>query len=392
MSDRVNGSLLPVVLDLYDRAKRAAFRGRAMLVSLFGVLLLASGPSTEAIDIPQEEDTCDGIPRPCISDPPRNLIPGAAWTPSDDGPNGVTRVVENAELLFAHQRFADLDALITRYSTLDYRFDDGRFKLSGISQFFDRRFGTQATGESIQGLLGPWIAANPKSAGAAIATAAAWRGAAWRARGQGYASTVSAEGWQLFHERLKFALKALMDSESYAATNPLWYLEYLQVNLGLDASMADQLTIYERGTRAFPEFFPLHFEMIVALLPQWHGSYQDEAAFVDTVAAHSPSALRAQTYTRLWWYTNQLTDLDVNIFRDMGASWPRMRDGFESLLKDFPNSRWNKSNFASFACVAGDTRTYARLRAELGNKIYPMAFPSNTSIDVCDERARGTIT
>ena len=364
----------------------------SMLVSMLGFLLLATGPAV-AIDIPQQEDTCDGIPRPCISDRPRSPTPGAVWTPSDDGPSGETRVVENAALLFAHKRFIDLDALITRYSTLEYRFDDGRFKLSGISAFFDQTLGSLANGESsIPGQLKPWTTANPNSAGAAIATAAAWRNAAWRARGQGYASTVSTEGWRLFHERLRLALKTLKDSESYAGTNPLWHLEYLRVNLGLDASMADQLTIYERGTKAFPTFFPLHFQMMVALLPQWHGSYQDEVAFIDTVTAHSPPALRAQTYTRLWWYANQLTDLNVDIFRDMRASWPRMKEGFESLLKDYPNSRWNKSNYASFACVAGDIRTYARLRADLGNKIYATAFPSNTSTDVCDERARGQTT
>jgi len=312
--------------------------------------------------------------------------------PSDDGPSGVTRVTENAWLLISRGRFADLDALIGRYGTLQYRFDDGRFKLSGIGVFFDQTFGTLANGESIEGLLGPWRAANPKSAGAAIATAAAWRNAAWRARGNGLANTVSPEGWRLFHERLVQARTALNASEAYAASNPLWYLEYMQVNLGLDAPLTEQFAIYERGVKAFPEFFPLHMQMIVAPLPQWHGSNEAEAAFIDTVAAHSPPALRAETYTRLWWSADQLTDVNVDIFRDMGASWSRTKEGFESMQKTYLRSRWNQSDFAGFACVAGDVSTYVRLRAELGDKINPHAFPPNASIDVCDARAAGKNT
>jgi hypothetical protein len=372
-----------------------AFRSHLSQPELpFGQPIQASKPlplsGRTSVGKPAEERTCDGIPLPCIPDPPKSPQPGAVWTPSDDGPNGIARVTQNASMLLSNKRFADLDALIERYNTLQYRLDDGRFKLSVIGLFFEQSLG--ANGDSIDSELQSWVKENPKSAGAAIATATAWSNAAWRARGNGTANTVSREGWKLFHERLQRALAALRESESYASSNPLWYTEYMQVNLGLDVPLSEQLAIYERGTEAFPEFFPLHMQMMVALLPQWQGSYKAEAAFIDLASAHSPPTVRAETYTRLWWRANQLTDLDVDIFRDMGASWPRMKEGFESLMKTYPNSRWNRSNFAAFACDAGDVSTYVRLRAELGEKIYSNAFPPNGSIDVCDARAAGKRT
>jgi hypothetical protein len=66
-----------------------------------------------------------------------------------------------------------------------------------------------------------------------------------------------------------------------------------------------------------------------------------------------------------------------------------MKDGFESLTKSYPDSLWTRANYASFACRAGDTATYSRLRTELGKNIvyYARAFPSNFSLDVCDKRA-----
>ncbi len=305
----------------------------------------------------------------------------------------MTRVTTNAELLFSRKRFVDLDALINRYATLQWRLDDGRFKLEGISEFFQDTFGTLANGESsIQGQLDPWIAANPKSAGAALAAADAWLVSAWRARGKGLADSVTPEGWRLFDTRLRRSLKVLQDSESFAASNPLWYLEYLQVEHALNIPIEQQMAIYERGIKTFPEFFPLHLEMLESYRPQWQGSVEEEVAFIEAVVAHSPLALRSQMYTRLWLRADQRTGLEVNIFRDMGASWPRMKEGFESLLKAYPNSRYNKSVFASFACVAGDAPTYVRLRAALGNRIFQIAFPPNNSIDVCDARAAANET
>jgi hypothetical protein len=288
-------------------------------------------------------------------------------------------------LLLTSKRFTDLDALIDRYATLKYRLDDGRFKLFVVSQFFERYLGNSA--DSIERELAPWAAANPRSPGAAIATASAWTNAAWRARGVGPADSVSPEGWKLFQDRLQRAQAALRESESYASSNPLWYTEYMKINLGLDLPLDQQLAFYQRATRAFPEYLPLHFQMMVALQAQWQGSNEAEAAFIDMVAAHAPPALRAETYTRLWWRAYQMVPPGVDIFRDMGASWPRMKEGFAALLQTYPSSRWNRSYFARFACNAGDTDTYVRLRTELGSKMYAIVFPPDLSLDVCDARA-----
>src|SRR5262249_44038355 len=109
----------------------------------------------------------------------------------------------------------------------------------------------------------------------------------------------------------------------------------------------------------------------------------------------SPPSQRVQMYTRLWWYVDQVSYIDVNIFRDMGASWSQMNKGFDSLRQSYPESIWLPSNYASFACRAGDVTTYIRLRAALGDKINmytQRAFPENESLDVCDDRAAGRHT
>jgi hypothetical protein len=53
--------------------------------------------------------------------------------------------------------------------------------------------------------LNKWIAAKPESAAARISLAQAYMGYAWRARGNGYASSVTNKDWDLFRERVGLA-------------------------------------------------------------------------------------------------------------------------------------------------------------------------------------------
>jgi hypothetical protein len=334
---------------------------------------------------------CDGIPKPCYANP----LPGATTMPGSDVPlppddslSGLSRASSNAHLLYANARYADLDALINRYATLQDRLVDGRFKPSGIAMFLGEEYTFRPEGVLLTEVA-RWRAYNPKSPGAALLEAVYWRKLAWQARGGGYASSVTPEGWRLFRQRLERAKQTLSAAESYAASNPLWYEEYLDVSIGLGAPVEYQLAYYDRGIKAFPQYFPLHFPMIRALQPKWGGSYELIAGFIEAVVNRSPTAESAQLYTRLWWYVGQISPDDLSLFSDMGASWARMKDGFESLHARYPQSVWTLSNYASFACRAGDMRTYIRLKNELGAKVYKKAFPSNASIDVCDERAAG---
>jgi hypothetical protein len=322
------------------------------------------------------EQDCDGIPQPCI-------LMGMGPT-INDGPSGIAAVGANGNLLLTAKRYADLDALINRYSKLQDRLLDGRFKLGAIGKFLDDSSNTDVTDD-----VASWREVNPKSAGAALLEADYWTNAAWRARGSGLANTVAPEGWELFRERLRRAERALNASKPYAAANPLWYMQYLEVDLGLEVPLEARIALYEQGIKAFPEFFPLHLAMIRGLSPQWSGSDAAIPAFIETVVKRSPQAVQAEMYTRLWWYTDGYVAPNVNVFREMGASWFRMKDGFESLVKSHPDSAWIPSNYASFACRVGDMTTYTRLRVKLGNKTESIAFPSNASLDVCDARAAG---
>jgi hypothetical protein len=366
-----------------------SFAGQELTVASSDAIVVAARANLSAPPAVTPED-CDGIALPCDPNPTRGSVffPGTGVPkPPDDGPLGIDRASANATSLFNAKRYAELDTLIARYASLMDRVDDGRFKLSGIDQFLGMV--DQRSSDVLMADVERWRSVNPKSIGAALLEAEHWYAAAWHARGNGYADSVSPEGLQLFHERLERAMKVLLGSESYAASNPLWFTVGLDVQLGLDVPQADRFALYKRGIDAFPEYFPLHFAYMVGLLPKWGGSNEAMSAFVDGVVNSSSDSLKAQMYTRLWWRIDQLLPLETSVFDDMGASWHRMKEGFEALIKSFPDSVWIRANYASFACRAGDAASYSRLRTELGNNInyYLRAFPSNFSLDVCDKRA-----
>jgi hypothetical protein len=358
-----------------------------VLVRLLGSVILAASLFCAHGSLAED---CDGIPPPCSAALPKGTVqdPHVLPVPPDDGRVGIDRVRMNALMLYNDHRFVDLDNLIARYSKLQDRFDDGRFKLSGIAAFYNFEF--EVRRKEYLPNIELWRVMNPKSPGAALAEAVYWRLRAWEARGNGFANSVSPEGQRLFRERLETAQKLLNASESYAASIPLWYIESLEVDLGLGASLKQQLILYDRGIKAFPDYDQLHFQMIRALLPKWGGSDEAVTAFIEAVVKRSPAPLKAQMYTRLWWYVDNVTPLDESIFNNVKASWPRMKAGFESLGKSYPDSLWNRTNFAAFACRAGDMATYSRLRTEIGDQMGMFAknaFPSNQSLEVCDERA-----
>jgi len=370
--------------------KSISLAGEELTVTSSEAIVVTGRANLSPPPILTAED-CDGVAPPCRPNPARGalVVPGTGVPkPADDGPRGIDRAFENATLLFESKRFVELDALIDRYATLKDRVDDGRFKLSGIDDFLN--FAGQARNDALLGEVESWRSENSNSIGAALLEAQHWYNAAWRARGGGLSNSVAPEGWKLFFSRLEKAKSALTKSESYAASNPLWFTKSLEVQLALNVTAADRLSLYKRGISAFPEFFPLHFSYLYGLQPKWGGSNEAMAAFIDGVVTSRPSDTKAQMYTRLWWYVDQISPNEISVFRDMGASWPRMKAGFDSLAKNYPDSIWIRMNYASFACRAGDSATYKRLRSEVGsNFVYygGAAFPSNFSLEVCDERA-----
>lgn len=262
--------------------------------------------------------------------------------------------------------------------------DDGYPRMGSIRKGFDNAFyfakdwaTSHAKVERLRALL-------PKSAPAATAEAEYWIQYAWNARGGGYASSVSPDGWKLFQERLEKAEDVLLESREYAAEAPIWYEQMIRVQTGLGRSAEERNGTFIEGVKKFKDYLPLYLDMAGWLVPRWGGSWELADQFVTWSSEYTKPFMGNVMYARLYWRLSGFASSEAKLFEETKASWPRMKSGFEDLMRQYPRSKWNQNNYAKFACIAGDKETYLAVRQRIGADVMTEAW--SRSIELCDER------
>jgi hypothetical protein len=293
------------------------------------------------------------------------------------------------QMLFAQEKFADLDRLIDDWTTKQERIADGRWKLTFLLDGFKNESYQPNGWERMGAIIQRWKAANPTSAGAAIAEANYHYSLAWKARGGGYAASVEPEGWRLFEERLRKVERILSDSKSYASRNPLWGTLYLDVAALLNWPREKQYELYRAVTREHKYYYWAYNAYITFLAPKWGGDWSLVDAVIKDAEEKTRDVDGASTYTRMYWLVSGFEEVGFNIFKDTRADWPHMKQGFKDMLRLYPHSAWNANAYAVFACLARDGDSFWEARARMGDKITEQAWPSNLSIDVCEARFPG---
>jgi hypothetical protein len=307
----------------------------------------------------------------------------------NDGPRGVYAFAADVQSAWSHRSYAALDDLLDRWAKADERFDDGRAHVMAFDVGLDlisQRNKTTKDWEQSLGQIREWRQQNPASTAVDIAEANLLKNWAWSARGSGYARSVTEEGWKLFRARLDRAEAVLLHSKDRSSGNPLWYTEYLEIAVANSWDSAEFRALYDAAITRFPDFLPLYNRMIRSLQPRWGGSFEQIDAYVAEVVKQTEARQGKVMYARLYWYLANAEGDDFALFEDSAANWADMKTGFKQIIAATPKSNWNLNNFASFACRAGDADTYRKLRKQIGEKIYEEAWPSNYSMEVCDER------
>lgn len=310
------------------------------------------------------------------------VSPGVAaqwWNPQDMTPPGrrgtpdEPKVVYNDALFVAarnatnaalwNDEFKKLERMHEEFVSGRIRTLDGRWMAEAMQRGLDGAFWA-GDEDMLKKVFLRWEKELPDSRLLPVARAVLWQRLAWRARGGGTASSVSAEGMQVFRERLRMAGKVLQESEATGKESPIWYWAALVVagGTGVPAPRFDAL--FEEAVARFPTYQPLYATRMNYLLPQWGGSYAAVDRFIADSVARTRGSEGDSFYALL--YVDIASKHEGDFFRDTDVSWPRMKSAFEELLVRHPDSL-NKTIFATFACRARDKETTARLLSELGN-------------------------
>jgi hypothetical protein len=306
-------------------------------------------------------------------DSPESKIPVSSFTAMDpllaQEDKVVYDVEDEARRLLAAKSFPELDARAQVYRSGKERLPGGLWKLS---YFYDGLAGDLESQDDFTWqrrieTLEQWVQSSSESVTARVALARVYKDYAWNARGGGFGASVSDEGARFFNERLVKARDILLEAENLPTKCPETYtvLEHVAVGLGWDRGQLDAL--FHKAVALEPSYTPLYNIRAWSLQPQWYGSDADVVRSAEEAAQLSRDQDGMGLYARVLWYMTVKNYFHrEDLFRATSASWPKMRQGFLDMQKQYPTSYRNLNKFAQFACMAGDKETARTLFEQIG--------------------------
>lgn len=283
------------------------------------------------------------------------------------------------EALADQGKYEELEEIAAAWRKPEARMLDGRWNLFVFYSALSPGSGaSEEEFDEARRRLEDWRKLRPGAIEPVILLASLETSHAWHARGGGWASTVTEEGWRLMRERLAAARTLLESVADRRRECPQWAAEMQIVALGQGWPDKKVQGLLAEATEAWPEFWSYYFNEARRLLPRWHGSPGDWEKYSRSFSGDLGKELSVRIpWASQWAY--------ANIFREADIPWSQMKEGFEFLLKRYPESARTKSAFAVYAGMAEDRGTCRRLLDELGDKVSMEFWVSWQNVDVARE-------
>jgi len=267
--------------------------------------------------------------------------------------------------LLKNKDFQGLEHLVSEIKARGYRIDETRTELE---EFYAGllKVPNEEHAIKLRETFAQWLAAFPDSTAARVALADSWIDSAWRARGTGWANTVTEEGWKKMAEYLERAGETLIGKAPETVDDPNYFRLWLMIALGEGWSHSQTNRYFEKGIAVAPEYYPIYNSMAYYLLPKWHGEENDLELFAKTAADRFPGEKGDQLYARLIWM--KADETDGNYFAGSVADPDRVKRGFELGLKSAKKSERHLplNALCRIAMMTGDHATAQRLFFEIG--------------------------
>jgi hypothetical protein len=303
-----------------------------------------------------------------------------------DGPESGTWLGFRLFEFLKQEQFDNAQALIDSTARSKQRLTNGRWVGWELVAGYQVELGQERAWDVQLARLKQWRAEDPGSGAAALLEAGYWQAYAWFARGTQSSGKVPEDAFRIAHERMARARAVLEEAKPYAAWNPAWYVESLDVAVFDGAPMAERSALFAEAVRVEPLYDATYQAMAHGLTPRWGGSLEAYHRFVRAAVQTTKSAYGNLLAARLYWSLAD-TEWDKEPFTALHIPWPAMRSGFEDMMRLYPDSSWNLNHYAYFACRAGDKKTFKAVLGRLdsaGSKRFPWREPYTR--DYCETR------
>lgn len=211
-----------------------------------------------------------------------------------------------------------------------------------------------------------WARKHPTSATAHILHAGALLEHAWAYRGGGFANTVTPQAWADFERYLRRAAEYLNEHGDVAFTDSDAHLALIRIGRGLSWPTSKLWSIAQAGLKVDPQNLGLYYAVLTSTLPKWQGSTDEVEGYIREVLTLTKPTRGMEMYARLYSAAAD-EHYSHNLFTSSRATWPKMKAGFEDMLKRNadPDTR---NAFAYFACMAKDRPVFLEQIEALGDR------------------------
>ena len=254
--------------------------------------------------------------------------------------------------LLAARKFVELDQYADQLRASQASFPSGRWyidvfdeQLTLESKYPDARW------QSDLETFNQWVKEIPDSSTAKIALANELTGYAWKARGGGWASGVTRDGWKLFGQRLEMAQSVL---QQVKAKPPDWYAVSQKVALGQGWSRDKYESMMNECLQKYPKYYTVIFHEAWFLQPRWHGSPGQAEKFQDDQASKLSPEQGDILYAQATW---SLDSTMFKVFSKTKLSWPRTKAGLLAIIKKDPGAIYARGQLSILAVQVGDMPT-----------------------------------
>ena len=281
--------------------------------------------------------------------------------------------------LFNSGRFADLDTLAQQLQQQRSRFKGGAWRLHvffGTLSSPGSATATDAAWNAHIAKLEHWAQSSPTSPTPRIALAQTYLRFAWKARGHGYANTVTREGWALFQDRVQSARSTLEQSAVIAENSPHWYLQMQGVALDQQWDRAAFDGLAERSLAHEPRYYYFAISESNYLLPKWYGKSGDTERYAAEVADRIGGAEGDAVYFQIAAAINCCKRAQV-----AALSWPRVQQGFAAIESLYGSTSHERNVLAFLALRSGDAPTAQQLFTRIGNDWSESVWKTKAAFD-----------
>ncbi|MGO9590313.1 MAG: hypothetical protein ACLP3K_09760 [Candidatus Acidiferrales bacterium] len=282
----------------------------------------------------------------------------------------------------AHKDYDALDqaALADRSPTA--RFGGGSWRVWGYYEGLD----TPPTGDSATDddwnaqidALKAWVAARPESAAARIALAGAYDNFGSKARGGGYADSVSDEGWKLYDERLAMTASTLVDAAKLKERDPYWFSLMYDVALAQGWSKSQAKALLDAAISFEPSYYHVYRQYANFLLPKWYGEPGDAQAFANSVSTRIGGKEGDFVYFEIATTVACGCDPSQDGAGLQTLSWPKIKDGYAAMGQLYGYSSLKANRFAYLAVLEHDKPAAEAAFAAIGDDWDSRAWPAQT--------------